>query len=181
MGTTTDKHTDAAVYAYAPGSTTPTKTIATFARGDFPLGLGLDSANDLYVGINHPAKGSQPRGRVLEFASGSSSGKNLGIRVGQAGGLTVDKNDDLLIVDESANAVDVFPPGHKHWSKQITIGGNCCIYDLALNHANDELWVTSGFWGKIYGVTYPGGQVVDTISRHTGWAWGVATYPSGTN
>jgi hypothetical protein len=169
------------VVEYAPGATTPTKTVVTLPHGWFAYGLGLDSGNHLYVAANRPQKGSRSRGKVLEFASDSSSGRDLGIRVGQAGGLTVDRNDNLILVDELANSIDVFRPGHKKPWKVFTINDNCCIVDVAINGKNDAIWVSGGFWGFVDGLTYPGGTLFDRMLHHTGWAFSVATSPAGSD
>jgi len=178
MGTINMQHTGAAVYEFAPGATMPTRVVGTFSSGDFPLGLGLDASNNLYVGVNVPY-GPNYTGHVLEFAPGSSSGRDLGIRVNQGGGLAIDRGGNIVLVEEGANAVDIFAPGSTHHTKQIKFSNSCCIYNLSLDRANDVLWVTGGFWGFIYGVSYPDGAPVETISAPIGSTWGIATSPAG--
>jgi hypothetical protein len=162
--------TDGTVLEYAKGQTSPSKTIVTFGSASFPEGLGLDSSNDLYVAYN------ETDGEVLEFKSGSSSGKNLGIHVGYVGGLTIDHHNDVLLDDQNLPGVDVYPPGSSTPSQQIT--GFTAAFDIALNHKNKELWVTAPFQPAVYGVSYPGGKIVDTISSLKS-AFGVGTSPDG--
>ncbi|HTV73474.1 MAG TPA: hypothetical protein VME66_07220 [Candidatus Acidoferrales bacterium] len=158
------------VLEYAKGQTSPTKTIVTFGSGSFPEGLGLDSSNNLYVAYN------TNDGEVEEFVSGSSSGKNLGIHVGYVGGLTIDRENDVLLDDQNLPGVDVYPPGSNTPSEQIT--GFSLADFIALNHKNSELWVTAPFTPKVYGVSYPAGKTVDTITSLES-AFGVATSPDG--
>jgi hypothetical protein len=162
--------TNGTVLEYAKGQTSPSKTIVTLGSGAYPEGLGLDSSNDLYVAYN------LIDGEVLEFTPGSSNGKNLGIHVGAAGGLTVDHHNDLLLVDQILPGVDVYAPGTSTPSQQIT--GFAAAFDLALNHKNNELWVTAPFKPAVYGVSYPAGKIVDTITALTS-AFGVGTSPDG--
>jgi hypothetical protein len=170
------------VLEYRKGETTPSKTIVAFTtRGTYPEGLALDSSDNLYVAFDHPTAGSKPQGEVLKFTQGAPNGLNLGIHVGYALGLTIDKSNDLLLVDGNSNCVDVFPPGSTAPSQQICGFRQAAIDGVALNRSNSELWVTNGFWSYIYGVTYPAGKIVDTISQRIGWAWGVATSPDGSN
>jgi hypothetical protein len=168
------------VFMYLKGHTHPSKTLKAFKiKGTYPEGLAIDSANNLYVAFDGPYTGSKLRGEVLEFTPGSPNGKNLGIHVGYALGLAIDKNSNLLLVDANTNCVDVFPPGSKVPSQQICGFRQAAIDGIALNRGNNELWVSNGFWSYIYGVSYPAGHIVNTISRRIGWAWGVATSPDG--
>jgi hypothetical protein len=162
--------TNGTVLEYAKGQTSPSKTIVTLGSGSYPEGLALDSSNDLFVAYQSTG------GEVLEFKPGSSSGQNLGIHVGAVGGLTIDHHNDLLLDDQALPGVDVYPPGSSTPSQQIT--GFPAAFDLALNHKNNELWVTAPFKPAVYGVSYPAGKIVDTISSLTS-AFGVGTSPDG--
>jgi hypothetical protein len=162
--------TDGTVLEYPKGQTSPSKTIVTFGSGAYPEGLALDSSNDLYVAYN------STDGEVIEFAPGSSNGKNLGIHTGFVGGLTIDHHNDLLLVDQILPGVDVYAPGTSTPSQQIT--GFAAAFDIALNHKNNEFWLTAPFKPAVYGVSYPAGKIVDTISSLTS-AFGVGTSPDG--
>lgn len=162
--------TDGTVLEYAKGQTSPSKTIVAFGSASFPEGLALDSSNDLFVAYN------SSDGEVLEFKSGSSNGQNLGIHVGYVGGLTIDHQGDLLLDDQNLPGVDVYPSGSSTPSQQIT--GLPAAFDVALNHKNKELWVTAPFQPAAYGLSYPAGKVVDTISSLSS-AFGVGTSPDG--
>ncbi|MGB8966363.1 MAG: hypothetical protein WCB99_12040 [Candidatus Cybelea sp.] len=159
------------VLEYPKGQTAPSKTLVTFGTASFPEGLAIDSAKNLYVAFN------TNDGEVLEFGPGSPSGKNLGIHVGYVGGLTIDRNNDLLLDDQNLPGVDVFPPGSHTPSEQIK--GFKLAFDVALNHTNTKLWITDTFSPpSVNEVSYPSGTIVDTINSLES-AFGVATSPDG--
>lgn len=165
--------TNGAVYGYQNGSTTPTETVVTFGAGSFPEGLAIDSKGNLYIAFN------TNDGEVLKWTPGDPSTVNLGIHVGYVGGLTTDKNDNLLLVDQNVPGVDVFPPGAVNPSQQIT--GFHLAFDLALNKKNTELFVTTPFGSppSVSRVSYPAGTIDDTITSGLSSAFGVATSPAG--
>ena len=160
------------VIEYAGGSTTPTQTIPFQS---FPAGLALDAHDRLYVAYNDQTNSDI---EVLRFASGKTTGKNLGIHVkfGYAGGATVDANGDLVFADQAHSLVDVFPPGQTQPSQQI--GGFSIAYQIALNRKHTHLYVSAPS-GAVAEVTYPAGVLLKTITNSLGGAYGVATSPDG--
>jgi hypothetical protein len=163
------------VLEYAHGSTTPTTTI-DFKT--FPGGLALDKGNNLYVAYNDSTNGDL---EVLKFAPGSTQGTNLGIHVkfGYAGGATIDKQGNLLIVDQSVATVDVFPPGATQPSQQFT--GFALAYQIALDRRNNHLYVSDPFGPSVAEIAYPSGTPITSISNSLSGAFGVATSPDGSN
>ena len=157
---------------YPAGHTTPSVTININGASE---GLALDRRNNLYVAYNDATIND---GEVLKFAPGSTVGTNLGIHVGYVGGETVDSSGNLLLDDQNIPGVDVFPPGATQPSNRIT--GFSLAFDIALNHPNTRLWVTDPFTA-VYEVTYPGGQIVNTITNTISSAFGVATSPDGSD
>jgi hypothetical protein len=159
------------LYEYANGSTTPTTTIP-FAT--YPDGVALDRHNKLYVAYNDSTNSDI---EVLKFRPASTKGKNLGIHVkyGSAGGLTFDKNGNLLLDDQSLPGVDVFPPGATTPSQQIT--GFSLAYQIALNHKDTHLFVSDPGGSSVAEVAYPSGKPIRTFSSGLSGAFGVATSP----
>jgi hypothetical protein len=159
---------------YPKGHTTPSKTINI---GGGPEGLALDSLNNLYVAYNDISAND---GEVLKFKAGSTTGTNLGIHVGYAGGETIDSHNNLVLDDQNVPGVDIFPPGATHYSKQIK--GFQLAFDIALNHADNRLYVTQPQNpAAVFQVTYPQGVLVHTINNTIQSAYGVAASPSGSN
>ena len=174
------------VLEYDSGQTKPSKTIVTFVKKSWPRAVALDSGGDLFVAYNRDGGASwKPDGRVLEFAPGSSSGKDLGIRVGEAGGLAIDKHDNLVLVQYGNSYyfppnINIFAPGSKKPTKQVPSPYGYPGYAVALNQSNTEMWLSCPSLGVAFGVTYPGGKLVDTISSGlSGFTLGIATDPNG--
>jgi sugar lactone lactonase YvrE len=159
------------LYEYAGGSTTPTTTI-NFST--FPAGVALDRHNKLYVAYDDSGNRDI---EVLKFAPGKTTGKNLGIHVkfGNAGGMTFDRNGNLLLDDQSLPGVDIFPPGTTTPSQKIT--GFSLAYQIALNHKNSQLFVSNPFGPSVADVAYPAGTPIRSISNSLAGAYGVATSP----
>jgi hypothetical protein len=173
------------VLEYRKGATKPSKTIVTFAHTLEPRAVALDASGNLYVAYNHNFGASyKPRGRVLEFAPGSTQGKDLGIRIGQAGGLTIDGSGNLVLVQDGnywffPPTIDIFAPGHEK-AQKIPAPYNYPGYDVALNAGNTEMWLTSESLGAVFGMSYPNGAILDTITTgYAGPVLGVATSPEG--
>jgi hypothetical protein len=161
------------ILVYPPNQTTPSGSLYVFTGGAYPISMALNSRKTvLYIGFDLPAGGN---GEVEKVQLRSKKATNLGITVGSAGGIAIDGNKNLLLVDELVPAVDVFPPGSTTPSQQIT--GFQGAAGVALNHDNTELWVAEGLNNKIDGVTYPAGAIVDTITVDTG-VFDVATSPA---
>jgi hypothetical protein len=167
-----DSGTNGTVLEYPKGHTTPSKTININGG---PEGIALDSHNNLYVAYND---NSANDGEVLKFKHGSTTGTNLGIHVGYVGGETVDSKNNLVLDDQNLPGVDIFPPGAIHPSKQIK--GFQLADDIALNHANNRLYVTNPNT-PVSEVTYPAGVLVNTINNTIKSSYGVAASPSGSN
>lgn len=122
------------------------------------IGLALDSSNNLYVSTY----GST--GRVLEFKPRSKVGKDLGISLGFAGRLIVDRQGNIIVCDQAAPAVDVFPPGATQPSQQIK-GPFVDPFALALNKNSSRLYVADGAGNDVYVYAYPGLNPAGTINR----------------
>lgn len=172
------------VLEYRKGATKPSKTIVTFSHNFEPRAVALDASNNLYVAYNHKRGASfKPDGRVLEFARGSTHGKNLGIQVGKAGGVTIDRSGNLVLVQDGnywffPPTIDIFAPGHTK-AQKIPAPYDSPGYDVALNAGNTEMWLTSDSLGAVFGMSYPGGTVLDTIAGFDGPVLGIATSPDG--
>jgi len=134
-------------------------------------GLALDSGNNLYVSYNG-ANG----GRILKFAPGSTTGNDLGIALGFAGGLALDKNGNLIACDQTAPAIDVFPPGATQPSRTIT-NGFVDPYHIAFGQHFQRLYVADSAGDDVLVYSYPAGKIVDTIHRRF-TAFGVAVSPA---
>ncbi|HEY7993583.1 MAG TPA: hypothetical protein VID24_05205 [Candidatus Eremiobacteraceae bacterium] len=165
-----DSGSNGRIVEYAPRHTSPSQTIDVNGG---PEGLALDKTNNLFVAYNDITSSD---GEVLEFAPGSTTGTNLGIHIGNAGGATIDSDQNLLLVDQNIPGVDVFPPGQTTPSKQIT--GFSLAFDVALTASDDRLWITQPFTA-VNEVKYPSGKTFNSITNTITSAFGVATSPHG--
>ena len=156
------------VLKYPPGQMHPSMMIALNGGGD---GLAVDPSNNLYVAYNGPTGG-----RILKFAPGSKTGQDLGIQLGFAGGLALDKKLDLVACDQTAPAVDVFPPGAT--SPSIVLKGSFTNpYGLAFGKFFARLYVADSAGDNVLIFSYPDGAVIGEIKR-TFTAFGIAINPA---
>lgn len=156
------------VLVYPPGHMSATMAIDLTGGAD---GLALDPSGNLYVSEN-----TQTDGRVLEFAPGSKTGHDLGISVHFAGGLAFDKHLDLLVCDQTAPAIDVFPPGATQPSMVIR-QGFVDPYELAFGRYFSRLYVADSAGDDVLVFSYPDGALVGRIHRSVA-AFGVAVSPA---
>jgi hypothetical protein len=133
-------------------------------------GLALDHNNNLYVSYN-----GQAGGQILKFAPHSTTGKDLGIVFGFAGGLAFDGKGNLVVCDQTAPAIYVFPPGATKPSKTITTGFRD-PYHIAFGQHFHRLYVADSVGHDLPIYSYPAGTIVGTIHRQF-TAYGVAVNP----
>ncbi len=137
------------VTEYPKGQTSPSLTIPM--GSNTPEYLAVDSADNLYVSAGNV---------VMEFPPGSTKGKDLGLVIGAPWALEVDKSGNIVIIDEAANTIDVFPHGQTQPSKKIAVTAGSA-FGLSLNKSETQLLVT---------VEVTGGFIVQTLA-----------YPNGTS
>ena len=156
------------VLEYPVGSKVPTVAIALNGGAD---GLAVDPNNNLYVSVNFSTGG-----RILKFTPGSKTGQDLGIHLGFAGGLALDKQLDLLACDQTAPAVDVFPPGATQPSLVLK-GPFTNPYGLAFGEFFARLYVADSAGDDVLIFSYPDGALIGQIKRSFA-AFGIAIRPA---
>jgi hypothetical protein len=166
------------VIEYAPGSSTPTLVLKLPRTNgkQAPEGLALDASNNLYVAYNNDYVTRGLPGRVQKFAPGATTGVDTGIRVNAVGGLTIDKAGNLILTDQLAPAVLVFPPGSSHPSKKVNLGFSD-PFGVAFNQAQTHLYLTDPFGPAIYEIAYPQWTILNKIAVSY-QPWGIAVSPS---
>jgi hypothetical protein len=155
------------VTEYPKGQTTPSVTIEMSSAPEY---LAVDASDNLYASTAYG---------VFEFDAGSSSGSNLGLAVGSAGAIEVDRAGNIILVDNAAATIDVFPAGQTNPSKQITVGAGA-PYSLAFTKSEDKLYVSvniasGGF--EIQELAYPGGTALKTKLASGAGDWPIAVNP----
>lgn len=88
------------VWQYFQGSNSP---VARCSPGASMFGVAVDSANDVFVAL---------AGGLVEYAGGLSgcNATPLGASIGHSYGMTVDKQNDLVVCDAASGQVDVIAP-----------------------------------------------------------------------
>jgi hypothetical protein len=155
------------VTVYPKGQTSPSLTIPMSYSPEY---LAIDRSDNLYVssGVN-----------VVEFAPGSTSGKDLGLTIGSPGALEVDKAGNIIVIDSSANTIDVFPAGQTMPSKKITVTAGA-PFALSLNKAETAVYasveVSGGF--IVQDVAYPNGTTMtNKLTTISDGDWPIAVSP----
>ncbi|HEX3671875.1 MAG TPA: hypothetical protein VHT92_09265 [Candidatus Cybelea sp.] len=150
---------------YPKGKTIPSLTIDAFAEY-----LATDANDNLYA-----SEGSN----VYEFAPGSTSGKDLNLNIGSPGALEVDKSGNIIVIDESSNAIDVFPAGQTQPSEKIPVTAGS-PFALSLNKKETAVFATVEVNGGfiLQELAYPKGTTLTTkISGTTYGEWPIAVSP----
>jgi sugar lactone lactonase YvrE len=156
-----------AVVEFAPGKQSPTRTLSVPGS---PWGVALDASNNLYVSY----EGSDSKGHVEKFPPKSQKGTDLGITVGRAVDLRIDKLGDIALGDGVGAVVNVYGPGQTTPLRQISTGTQN-PYMLALDKPDKHLYVTTTTQVLIF--DYQTGAQVGSITNGLSEATGVALYP----
>ncbi len=127
--------------------------------------VAVDPGGDVFV-----ASDSNTGGRIVEFAGGLSGchGKRLGITLGYAGGMVLDKHGNLIVCDSSdPGAVDVVkPPFEKvarklgsHWSSPSR---------LAIDKTGSLVFVADKDADLVAVIDYKTGKIVSSLGSANG-------------
>lgn len=162
------------VIEYPKGRTSPSLTIL-MPQYLTPEYLAIDTSDNLYVSY----LGGPKYSGVMEFPAGSTSGKDLGLVIGLAGALEVDKAGNVIVIDSNAGTIDVFGPGQTTPSNEIALTAGA---PFALSLSGDEsvlyatVQVSGGF--IVQDVAYPNGKtMVNVITNITDGNWPIAASP----
>ncbi len=134
------------VNAFAPGSTTVTRTVGTDIDTTFGVeGVALDSTGNLYVVGFLPSGSGAPIGKVYMIPGGTAtSSTDLGLQgLNNPNSLVFDPSGNLVISNSNfgAPAVDFFTPGSTTMYSQITSG--IFLPDGMNYDSTGTLWVVS--------------------------------------
>jgi hypothetical protein len=152
------------VVEYPKNSTRSKRTISVM----HPQGVAVDASGNLFVSYNGASSGE-----VDEYAPGSTTGTNLGIVVSFAGGDAEDTAGNLLLDDQSAPAVDVFPPGATTPSRTITASLQD-PFRMSLDKGSQHLYVADPEANALFVYDYASGTLVNTITNGLTSVYGVA-------
>lgn len=151
------------VTEYPNGSTNPDTTISFMnLEGNDPYGMALDRENDLFVSAL-----GYPTARAYEIPNGSETPEDLGISgIYVMHGIAVDRKGNIIIVDQRAKAIYVYPPGSDTPSKTITDGLIQPIL-IVLDKRERRLYVadagSDGYDGGLWLYSYPKGKLLTQV------------------
>lgn len=137
---------------YPQGQTAPSRTLSLKVAPEY---LAIDSAGNLYVSY----LGAYRKSGVMEFRPGARHGKDLGLDIGSAGALEVDRSGNIIIIDAASSTIDVFAPGRTKPSKKVMVAGAAPL-TLSLNKNETKLYVSVDVRSSFYSVRlldYPNG------------------------
>jgi hypothetical protein len=154
-----------------------TRSKLTIPIGYPAHGVALDSHGNVYVSYNTGAHGAGP-GAVNEYAPGSKTGKNLNLSIGWAAGDATDGSGNLLVADQNAAAVYVFPPGSTSPSQTITQGLQDPV-NIAFDSSFKHLYIQDDEVDGVLVYDYPSGKYITTLNNGATSIDGVAVSPEG--
>jgi DNA-binding beta-propeller fold protein YncE len=150
---------------FPKGKTVPSLTIG----GVQPTFLATDENDNLYAVVN---------GMVLEFAKGSTTGKDLGLDIYEPNALEIDRSGNIIAVDKSASAIDIFLAGKTQPSRQIAVTAGTPVA-LSLSRSEKELYVSveTGSNYIVQVLAYPNGSTLSNKLTTGADYWPIAVSP----
>ena len=158
---------------FPSGSTSPSVTITLLSR---PEQLAFDRGRHLYAAWNENP-GSQLVGQVSKCKRMQAICVDQGISEGQSGGLVIDQSGNLVLGDQTHQAINVFAPGGTTPIRTIGVGGRA-PYKFALDRTQTTLYVADIDNNVVATYDYASGTLTGTISSGLISAWGVSVYPA---
>jgi len=159
------------VVEYPQGSNTP---IATCSTGMANEGVAVDKNGAVFV-----SGSMEGIGKIVEYPSGLAgcpTPTTLGVTLGYAGGLRIDKHNNLVACDQVAQVVDIIPPPYNTISRTIT--GADDPFRIAFNMQQTLLYIADPADGEVHVYKYASGKNFQTLGSFNGLSdpEGVATY-----
>jgi hypothetical protein len=164
------------VNEYHQGSNT---VVATCPQvGDGERGVAVDANGDVFA--SYSTSGSA--GAIVEYTGGLAgcSKTVLGVSLGVPGALVLDKRANLVVCDETNEAVDIIAPPYSQISSHLGGGQRppSLQYEMpvavSINKNNTLAYVTDWVAHKVDVVTYPAGGAFAQVGSGNG-----LSFPTG--
>jgi DNA-binding beta-propeller fold protein YncE len=150
------------VVEFPQGNSTPTASCSTGLANE---GIAVDSNGAVFVSGNNPNTGA---GNIVEYPNGLAGCPTptvLGVTLGFAGGLQVDRAHNLVACDQFAG-IDIIPSPYTSISSTIT--GFSDPFHVAINHHNGKIFVADPGNANVQVDLYPSGTPFMTLSGANG-------------
>jgi hypothetical protein len=137
-------------------------------------GVAVDASNDVFVAYNTTASGS---GEIAEYKGGLAgcNEKVLNVTLHFAGGMVVDAEDNLIVVDQTAPAVDIIArPYYSSIAGTLGSGFYVAPFHVTLGKSNKLAFVSDYYDVFVVDYHHHRGSLVTTLGSAYGW-----TYPAG--
>jgi hypothetical protein len=142
------------VVEYLAGTTNAYRVLQV--PGDEADGLAFDQQGNLYVAYR--ASDGVGGGSIEEFAPGSAQGHVLGMSLTAPQDLIVDTSGNIVVAEtETADRIDVFPPGAQTPSFETTLPNGSIPTGFAVDSAEANFYASS-IGGDAFISTYPLGK-----------------------
>ncbi len=128
--------------------------------------VAIDSAGDVFVSYNSSTTGL---GQIAEYVGGLSGCNEtvLGVTLGFAGGLSIDKNNNLIANDQTGAAVDIIDPPYT--SVTSTCGsGYSDPFHVRINKRNNKVLVADLGNANVQVLDYPSCSNIITLGSSNG-------------
>lgn len=147
------------VAVYPPGKTKPSRLL-TNSQILLANGVGVDSKGNAYVSFYTPAS----KTGVMKFKDGKMPGTVLGkIHDGAPGAIAFDKNDNLIVTDDAAVTIDVYPPPYDKAPKVFPMQGHSP--ECSLNKAQTDLACGDKTNTSVDVYSYPAGKYLYSFNN----------------
>jgi len=144
---------------------------ATCSPGGGVEGVVVDKHGDVFADYNTTASGT---GLIVEYKGGLSGchGTVLPVSLAFAGGMALDKQDNLLVCDQNAAKVDVIAPPYTSVTGSFG-SGYTVPFHVTINAKNTQAYVADYSTGNVYVLSYPSGTNIATLGTANGitFAW----------
>lgn len=128
-------------------------------------GVAVDTAGHVFVSYT----GHGTWGHFVEFTGGLSgcNATALHVQAFAAGGIALDKNANLIVVDQIGRRVKLFPPPYRHEKRRL--GANYKNpFHVSLNRRNTLLFVTDPDGDTVEVIDYATGRIVTKLDFYSG-------------
>jgi hypothetical protein len=147
------------VAVYPSGKQKPTRFL-TNSEIFFANGVGADSKGNVYVSFYTATSATG----VMKFTGGQMPGKVLGkIKNGAPGAIAFDKNDNLIITDDSAVTLNVYAPPYDKAPKTYPLEGHSP--QCSLNKAQTNLACSDKTNTSVDVFSYPAGKYLYSFNN----------------